>query len=245
MDVLKYTNVDFILDRLFRDYPYEDQKVDRNSIIEWIGDVLELLPLKQRLYRKVTDCTDNANPNVIVSNYTGTLPCDLKRILQVVAVDINGDEKRVTLKKSTDLYITRFNNTHDDNPEDQIKAYYVKNNIIHTNFEDGELEIAYEAVPMDEEGFPLIPDVEQVIDAIVKFIAYKISFIMLLKKEEGSGSLYTELKAQFDNAFRKACSILQMPDEDDMANIGAHWVKMGRSPFDRKYNYKYKGNRGR
>lgn len=54
-------------------------------------------------------------------------------------------------------------------------TYTVNNNYLFTNFKEGEVIMAYKAVPTDNDGFPLIPDVDSVIEFCKYFIAYKIA----------------------------------------------------------------------
>jgi len=244
MDIVNYVSVDYIFDRLKREFPYDDKYTNVTDMTEWIGDFLELLPNKQRHIEKVTNCTDKGNPNIVVSNYRADLPCDFKELIQARLVSQNDTTCKITMKKSTDLFIVGNDSSIDNLGEDHIKQYHIKNKILHTNFEEGEVELAYIAVPLDENGKPLVPDVEQVIDAAVKYIAHKIDY-MLLRLGQLNSSIYMESKAQYDNAFRKACSKLQMPNQEDAYNIANHHIKIGSSLLDHKYNYKYKGNRGR
>jgi hypothetical protein len=44
------------------------------------------------------------------------------------------------------------------NPGSKDLTYKIQGNFIYTSFEEGEIEVSYQAIATDEQGFPLIPD---------------------------------------------------------------------------------------
>lgn len=55
-------------------------------------------------------------------------------------------------------------------------TYQVNKNYIYTNFEEGLVEMAYMRIPLDDEGYPLIPDNESWIKACEFEIAYRVFY---------------------------------------------------------------------
>ncbi len=70
-------------------------------------------------------------------------------------------------------------------------TYTVNNNYIFTNFQSGRVCMAYKAIPLDKNGYPLIPDNESVIQYIKWFIGEKIAFQLFLTDK------YTEKKYDY------------------------------------------------
>lgn len=70
-------------------------------------------------------------------------------------------------------------------------TYTVNNNYIFTSFKEGLVAMAYKAVATDEDGFPLIPDNESVLNFCKWFIGYKIAFQLFLEDK------YTEQKLSY------------------------------------------------
>jgi hypothetical protein len=62
-------------------------------------------------------------------------------------------------------------------------TYQLTNSNIFTNFQTGEVEMSYIAFPVDDDGFPMIPDDDKYIRAIVDFIAFCIARKMYLNEE--------------------------------------------------------------
>lgn len=60
-------------------------------------------------------------------------------------------------------------------------TYKVNDNHIFTNFQCGYVVMAYKAVPLDEEGFPLVPAEQQFIEAAKREVAYKIATKLWLR----------------------------------------------------------------
>ena len=54
-----------------------------------------------------------------------------------------------------------------DNPD---LTYKIQGNCIFTSIEDGNIEISYNSILVDKDGYPMIPDDESFIDAIEKFV---------------------------------------------------------------------------
>lgn len=100
---------------------------------------------------------------VEIKNYRAKLPCDLIAIRQVKDAKNN-----TSLRATTDT----FHLIHDDKRflERQEGTFKVQGNIIYTSFKEGHLVIAYRAIPVDDEGLPLIPDNSVFLKALELFI---------------------------------------------------------------------------
>jgi hypothetical protein len=221
-----YVNIDYILQRYNRNYIFEDSSLNISDAIEWIGDILLKLPKLYTLIDKVTD-GEPLNPYIIIENYRGELPCDLILLEQVR----DSDTKEVLLK-STDIYIH-----HKEPYLSKSKEYTIQNNYIVTNFEEGNLELAYKAMPLDENKKPLIPNDEIVIDAIVKFIAKNVGF-KLWMKDLLARDKYAMLSGEYANAFLKARNVANSINPEDMHNIMLEHNRLGRFGNQRGVSYR-------
>lgn len=57
-------------------------------------------------------------------------------------------------------------------------TYSLNDNFIFPNFEEGYIFIAYKGLPVDKDGFPLIPDLQRYIEAVKAFICMKVDYIL-------------------------------------------------------------------
>jgi len=95
------------------------------------------------------------------------------------------------MRWNTNTFYKSYHNTDLDWRCNSHLTYTVNNNYIFTNFKEGYVAMAYRAVATDEDGFPLIPDLESVIDFCKWFIGYKIAFQLFLEDK------YTEQKLSY------------------------------------------------
>lgn len=93
---------------------------------------------------------------VEIKDYRGKLPCDLVSIKQV-----RDTKDNLALKELDSTFF---------NPNTKDRAFKTQNMIIFTTFKEGEVEIVYRAVPVDEEGYPMIMDNEKYKNALELYI---------------------------------------------------------------------------
>lgn len=93
---------------------------------------------------------------VEIKDYRGKLPCDLVSIKQV-----RDTRDNLALKELDSTFF---------NPNTKDKAFKTQNMIIFTTFKEGKVEIVYKAVPVDEEGYPMIMDNEKYKNALELYI---------------------------------------------------------------------------
>lgn len=138
---IQYINIRTIADRLMRHPLMVDLTLE--AIIQHTVDFIGIVGLPAIYYDKV-DTVD-------ISNYRAALPCDLIAIRQVKDAKSN-----ISLRATTDT----FHLIHDGkNPTMREEGTFkTQGNIIYTSFKEGKIAIAYRAIPVDEEGLPMIPD---------------------------------------------------------------------------------------
>lgn len=76
--------------------------------------------------------------------------------------------------------------TTSDNPSSNSSSnttYNVSDNFIFTSFASGYVYLAFKALPIDDEGFPLIPDNRRFKEAVKAYIVSKIDYILWRSKE--------------------------------------------------------------
>lgn len=170
-----------IISRIYRDYKPTIPGWEGDAI-EWIGDAMEGIGQSAGLIKKSTGnegCVDA----LTIENYRAKLPCDL---VNLQAVEYNGRKLPFgsdltgyglpTSTRSTNIYTTNGNTVITDlseglsestgrvidnaiGPEEVVSDYYLINpNYIITSFETGHIKLHYEAYPIDDEGFPMIPN---------------------------------------------------------------------------------------
>lgn len=111
--------------------------------------------------------------------------------------------------------------------------YFIKPGWIVTNKKDGYIKLAYKAMPTDEKGYPLIPDLASYQDAIYWYVVMKLQFPKYLKSKSigrnrinAEAAKYNNIQQQWHFYRNQAYAEAMMPTADDMRNIKNEWNKL-------------------
>lgn len=96
--------------------------------------------------------------------------------------------------------------------------YATKPGYIMTNIPNGFVKIAYYALYCDEEGMPMIPDLESYKEAIMWYITMKYYYPKYLKGEINQ-SQYYDMKRSWNYYRKQAYGEAMMPEVDDLRTI--------------------------
>lgn len=93
-------------------------------------------------------------------------------------------------------------------------TYTVNNHYIFTSFKEGLVAMAYKAVPTDENGLPMIPDNQSVINYVTWYVGNKIAFQLFLT-DKYTQAKYEEFKGYLSLYYQKAKNEGKMPKSLD------------------------------
>jgi len=110
--------------------------------------------------------------------------------------------------------------------------YHISNNQIITTFQKGTVAISYTRMPLDEKGFPMIPDLQSYKEAITKYIMYKLAFERFYNNEPNFRGIYQQLEADWHWYCRQAKNSMMMPttldEKQNMKDINHRMLKIQR-----------------
>lgn len=173
----RYVSCNMVFEKVFRDYPFKD-RVDWVDGIEWLGEAIGLIGSNASFYNKVTG-QDAITPTIKIEDYKGELPCDLYKVIS--ARDYC---TKTEMRYASDVFHMGKHKDRDQNFDASSDyTYQLNNNYIFCNFEEGEVELAYIAFPIDDKGYPMIPDDEKFIRACSDYVAERIAHKMYLGGE--------------------------------------------------------------
>lgn len=129
-----FIRLEEVLSRILR-HPLM-QSMDYETGIQYTVDFLQTVGYPQTYIEK-HKCLE-------VCDYRALLPCDLIQILQVK------DTK-------SERYLTSMSSSVYDKSKNNL-TYKTQGSIIYTSFKEGNIEVYYKAIPIDENEVPLIPD---------------------------------------------------------------------------------------
>lgn len=134
---VNYINIREVLSRVTRHPLLTD--VGLETAIQYTLDFIAAMGLPNVYLENIAD--------IEVQDYRAMLPCDLVSVIQV-----RMKESGQCLRYMTDT----FGSYKEEKKEEY--TYKTQGRIIYTSFKNGHIQIAYKAIPVDEEGLPLIPD---------------------------------------------------------------------------------------
>lgn len=172
---------------------------------------------------------------VDIKNFRGLLPCDLIYIIQVKDIGTN-----VCLRAMTDTFTPGLKPKPDmrNQPKDLLNnmkppvdtyippmqeyreepSFKTQGRIIFTSFPEGRVEIAYKAIPVDEDGFPLLIDNETYLNALEAYIKVKVFTVKF-----DTGKILAGVLSNAQTEYAWASHLLQsemtMPSVSEMESL--------------------------
>lgn len=132
---------------LLQDVPFE-------TIVEYLVDFIQIVGCPS-LFEEKTAIID-------IHNYRGMLPCDYVSMIQVrTAKEVDGTTPRhrahIAYRYATDSFHMSSNKPGIGRYGTDL-TYKVQGSAIYTSTEDTQIEIAYNAISVDKDGYPYLPD---------------------------------------------------------------------------------------
>jgi len=169
-----------------------------------------------------------------VKDYRALLPCDFINLIQV-----RGD-KGEEFRYATDT----FHQAHKGPMayKERDYTYKVQGDVIITSIMEGNIEIAYQSMAVDEDGFPLIPDNASFIKALELYIK-KQWFNILYDMNKINAGVYQNTQQEYAWYVGQAQSDLIKPSLDEMESITAMWNTLVQRVKDHKTGFRHTGTR--
>lgn len=212
----KHVDMDFIMEKVKKDLP-PSIEINEEDIVEFTWEALAKIGAPNT-YITLYSILD-------VNNYRAKLPGwlhNLKEVRFITHDELNiTDEntinniprysyKMATVTDSFDIS-TNVNNVG----EKQGHRYIIKSNYIHTTFEKGAIEIAYESMPIDTDGRPLVPDDIYYIEA-VKWYIIKSYLWRVSMRDTTFYSIYQVADSEWKFYVNSASNKAKIPNRDGL-----------------------------
>lgn len=143
---IKYTNIRVILDDLMQHDLLQD--ITLEQLVGYVIKFNGIFNIPQ-MYTEKSVWID-------IENYRGKLPCDLISVKQV-----KEEKTKAAIREISGTFF---------NPHSLEMAFKTQGSCIFTTFKKGKIEVVYLAIPVDEEGYPLILDNEKYKNALCLYI---------------------------------------------------------------------------
>lgn len=196
------------MDRLTRHPLLED--IPFETVVDYAVDFIRIVGTPPSFLEKTQE--------IEIKDYRGVLPCDFYQIIQARVVD--GDGKMGAFRYSTDSF-----HMSPTKPKHGGLTYKIQGSCIITSIPDGKIEIAYEALPIDDDGYPLIPDNSSYSRALELYIKVQW-FTVLFDTGKISPQVLSNTQQQYAWAVGQAQTDLIRPTIDQMETISNMWNKL-------------------
>lgn len=193
---------------LLKDIPFE-------TVIDYAVDFIRIVGVPPSFIEKTQV--------IEVTNYRGELPCDFYEMIQVRLAKscdkgFENYKEHPVFRYTTDSFHLSTNKTKYTD-----LTYKIQGSCIFTSpLKDGSIEISYMAMPIDDEGYPLIPDNSAYTRALQAFIKREWFTIQF---DQGKINQTIMAKADQDYAWAvgQAQTDLIRPTIDQMQSITNMW----------------------
>lgn len=261
--IYQSTSIEGVISRILRNTKLTDSSAI-NDMYEWIPEAMEMMQTKYEMEAKYED--------IDICFHKGKLPCGLKIIkaIEYCGMRLNFSSGAMTPQSVPSTTTVRdqqmFHSIRGEqlNPEtgdnipflgEQIEAimqlpisgndyYQVSMGTITTSFPEGKVRVHYYGVPLDDKGFPLIPDNSNYKQALYWYVRS-----MLIGAGMYTDSVFSERECmqRFELYAGRAINEITWPSEDrmqEMVNSQVrlikpvnYWGGYGAVPQEGPYGY--------
>lgn len=131
---------------------------------------------------------------------------------------LNGIINQMTAKNTSTSDGEVTNTTYD-------YTYLITNNYIKTNIKEGYIVMAYQAIPTDNNGYPLIPDHASFLEAIYWYITMKLLYPQW-KQGSIRDAVYYDARRSWNYYCKQAYGNALMPNLDQLESIKNSWLRL-------------------
>lgn len=232
----KKVSLKSIISKFYRDFGLKEED-DFINFIEWGAEALEQIGVFEQL--------NTENSEIDICFYKGVLPIDLVYINQVAYLgkpllpttntfgsiptpnpSIPDDEGLSVNQDKIEGGAFAGVERYCDFPQD---SYSIKNGYIHTSFQLGQVKISYQAIPMDEDLYPWVPDDISFREAVYRYMVYKYIYPQYIMGKV-SENVYRDAESKWYWYCSQAGAKAQMPDLNKLESIKRSYLSLRPKP---------------
>lgn len=239
---IRYTSIRRVLDNLLEHPMLTDLTLEQavRHTIRFIG--IHGFP---KLYQDKQDVVD-------IHEFRGLLPCDLISIVQVKNL-----RNHLCMRSMTDSFVKGM----DDMPHHHRSRHHhyppyippmappfgedtwkTQGRVIFTSFPEGKIEIAYKAIPVDEDGFPLLIDNENYLAALEAYIKKQV-FVVKFDQGKIAAGVLENAKQEYAWLAGQLNSEFTIPNYSEMQSITNAVTSLIPRMSEFYYSFRHLGDR--
>lgn len=215
MQNTKFISLKFVIEKIYRDLGINDE-LNFDDIVEWISESL----LKIGCYSQFEEKTTMLD----IENCKAALPCNLYK-LKLVSYN-----NQIISWQGNTLASNYYCKECNLPPCCTAVTFFINDSYIYINFGDGvtnsgKVCIDYIAIPVDEDGYPTIPDDPYYLEACKAYVVTKLDYIQWRK-----GLIPDKLFEHSEREWNYYCAAAKgagnMPDLHEMEQLKNIWVRL-------------------
>jgi hypothetical protein len=226
--IYKNTSVKQIVEKLYRDYAHQEE-LDLWDLVEWAGEALEFIGAHGQFEKYYADLE--------VTSHRAPLPCNFHSLL---GISYNGSPLRYDSAilgvssdgLSSDEYINAVPVDDENFPLEtrrsaieRAASHTITDGYLVTSFEEGGVLMAYKGIPVDDEGFPKIPDNVYYREAIVNYCQMQLDR-QGWRAQKLPEAIYRDSERKWNFFCQGARNQANMPNIDKMEAIKNQWIRL-------------------
>jgi len=240
--IYNYVSVKNVIAKIFTDLDWQESPHRLSDVIEYCGEAMKKIGAFPSMITKTMG--KEGLPLLELSDHQVRLPFDLHSINQVAySKSIEGpfyDMRYSTGSFGTNHEMSAALNgislTDQDNNEFQPATengttftnnytYTINGGYIKSNTRSGFLLLSYQAIPVDDDGFPMVPNDESFLEALYWYVNMKLSYPEW-KQGRIRDAVYYDAKSSWNYYRKQAYGNAMMPDEAQLESIKNVWLRL-------------------
>ena len=253
--IYKNTSIKTVISKVMTDLDMQEESHRIADMIEWISEGLEKIGAFPQFEIKVAG--KDGLPALKVTDYRATLPMGMHSIIQV-AYSTNEEGPFYNMRHSTGSFeaVPFTTKTLDTDPVTYSKVddkafttsftsdliYSITPGYITTNQKTGYIMLSYNSIPLDEDGYPLIPNLPSYFEACYWYVVMKLKYPDWLNGTLTSEKYY-HMQRSWNFYCKQAYGDSLAPNYDEMESIKNTWLKIYPEVNDHSTFYSTSGER--
>ena len=200
----RYISIKEVLDNLLDNPLLQDLTLER--VVNYTIDFIRKVGMPKVYIEKTA--------NLEVKEYRALLPCDLIRIIQIK--DCKSD---LCFRQMTSSYIPT------DNDRDYELTFKTQGRILYTSIKECTIRLAYKAIPVDDDGFPLLIDNPLYLKTLELYIKKEV-FGDLFTQGKVNQNVLNYVEQQYAWNVGQLQSEFTIPSVQEMESIKNMWTSL-------------------
>ena len=241
-----YASLHRIMEEMNQDFKFLSGDVDWQDLLTWMGKFIGLIGAP-KMYHDKTTGEHPMTPHIAVTEHNGSLPMDF---VSLKAGGVRDAVSHEVYQPGSDAFTQSYGKAARTTNETDVtlkveqpiaftglKTYRLNDYNIQISEATATIEIAYTAFKIDDNGFPMIPDNERIIEGCKWFIAEKVAFNLW-----GSGlmldKVFKEIQTNRDFYVGSAQSAALVMTPNEMETFTKAWVRL--NPVKHMYEHAWR-----